>query len=315
MIGVVVRETELARDDGLPAPVEGDGEVLVEMEAACIAPLDVQIAAGRFPVRPPTPYVAGVDGAGRVVTAGGALARRRVWVRGAGVGMTRDGCAAELVALPVAALHELREDVHAAIAATFFVPCSTASAALHDVGRLQPGERVAIRGAAGSVGQVAVQLALAAGAAEVIGIVSSPERAVAVPRGAGAVVAGSADEIRARLHGADVDLLVDTVGGLGLAGCLGAMRPRGRIVLVGYAGGVRLELDATELLVRDVSLLPLNGIGRESETVPRAEEWLEAIVRGELTVPTSVYHVERLDDAVAAVTGSPSPGRVAVLLS
>ena len=68
------------------------------------------------------------------------------------------------------------------------------------------------------------------------------------------------------------------------------MRPRGRIVLVGYAGGTRLELDATELLVSDVSLLPLNGIGREPETVPRSGEWLDAIIRGELLVPTSVFH-------------------------
>ena len=135
----------------------------------------------------------------------------------------------------------------------------TAHAALHDVGRLQPGERVGVRGAAGSVGRVAVQLALAAGAEEVIGIVSSQERGAAVPAGARAVAAGSPDELRARLHGAGLDLLVDTVGGLGLAACLGAMRARGRIVLVGYAGGVRLELDATELLVHDVSLLPLGG--------------------------------------------------------
>jgi NADPH2:quinone reductase len=313
MIGVIVRDAGLLLDERLPPAVVRDGEVLVGMEAACVSPLDVQIAAGRFPVRPTVPYVAGMDGAGRVVSGGGALEGKRVRIRGAGVGMTRDGCAAERVALPAAALHQLREDVDAGTAATFFVPCSTAFAALHDVGRLQPGERVAIRGAAGSVGQVAVQLALAAGASQVIGIVSSQERAPAVPSGARAVVAESPQELSDRLHGADFDLLVDTVAGPGLTACLAAMRPRGRIVLVGYAGGVRLELDATELLVRDVSLLPLNGIGRESDTVRHSDEWLGAIVRGDLHVPTSVFDVELLVDAVAAVCGSPSPGRVAVL--
>jgi NADPH:quinone reductase-like Zn-dependent oxidoreductase len=257
--------------------------------------------------------VAGTDGAGRVVSGGGALDGKRVRIRGAGVGMTGGGCAADRVALPVTALHELREDVDAGTAATFFVPCSTAFAALHHVGRVQPGERVAVRGAAGSVGQVAVQLALAAGAAEVIGVVSSQERAEAVPAGARVVVAGSPGELHDRLHGADLDLLVDTVTGPGLRACVGAMRGGGRIVLVGYAGGVRIELDVTELLVRDVSLLPLNGIGREPETVPHSGEWLDAIVRGDLRLTTSVFQVERLADAVAAVCGSPSPGRVAVL--
>ena len=313
MIGVVVRSDGLLLDEGLPMPVEADGEVIVKMEAACVAPLDVQIAAGWFPMRPPVPYVAGLDGAGRVVSRAGALEGKRVRIRGAGVGMTRDGCAAERVALPAAALHELREDVDAGTAATFFVPCSTAYAALYHVGGVQlSGRAGARRGAAGSVGQVAVQLALAAGASEVIGIVSAEGRTEAVPEGARAVVAGSPEELRDRLQ-----------GGRPRPSRRHDRRPRvgrlhpgdaaGRIVLVGYAGGVRLELDVTELIARDVSLLPLNGIGREAETAPRSGEWLDAIVRGDLYLATSVFPVERLADAVAAVCGSPSPGRVAVL--
>jgi NADPH:quinone reductase len=313
VIGVVVSDRELTLTESLPAPTHRAGEVLVEMEAACVAPLDVQIAAGRFPARPTVPYVAGIDGVGRVVSGGSFAEGTRVRIRGAGVGMTRDGCAAERVVLPAPALHELREDVEAAVAATFFVPCSTAHAALHDVGGLQQGERVAVRGAAGSVGQVAIQMALAAQASEVIGIVSSQERISAVPAGARTVVAGSPAALRDRLRGAEIDLLVDTVGGPGLSACLAGMRPRGRIVLVGYVGGTRVELDAIELLVSDVSLLPLNGIGREPDTVPRSGEWLDAIVRGDLRVPTSVFHAERLADALAAVCGAPSPGRVALL--
>ena len=86
MIGVVVRDTGLLLDESLSPALDGDGEVLVEMEAACVSPLDVQIAAGRFPVRPTVPYVAGTDGAGRVVSRGGALEGKRVRIRGAGVG-------------------------------------------------------------------------------------------------------------------------------------------------------------------------------------------------------------------------------------
>jgi NADPH:quinone reductase-like Zn-dependent oxidoreductase len=314
MIGVVVRDSELVLDEQLPAVGEGPEEVLVEMEAACIAPLDLQVAAAVFPLRPETPYIAGADGVGRVVSPHHALAGRRVRVRGAGVGTTRDGCAAELVALPLDALHALREDVDAVTAATFFVPCSTAAAALHDVGGLRPGERVAIRGASGAVGQVAVQLAVAAGAAETIAIVRSEARASAVPPGATVVVAESPADLRSRLADAELDLVVDTVGGVGLGACVGAMRPRGRLVLVGYTGGVRFELDALELLMHDVNILPLNGIRHEPETVPRADDWLDAIIRGELTVPTSAYPLERVSDAVAAVSASPSPGRVALVI-
>lgn len=313
MIGVAVRDTELVLDEALPEALEGPEEVLVEMEAACIAPLDLQVAAAVFPLRPETPYIAGADGVGRVVSPCAELAGKRVRVRGAGVGTTRSGCAAKRVSLPPRALHPLREDVDAVDAATFFVPCSTAAAALYDVGGLQPGERIAIRGASGAVGQVAVQMALVSDAAETIGIVRSEARAGTVPAGATVVVAESPADIRSQLAGAALDLLVDTVGGVGLGACVGAMRPGGRLVLVGYAGGVCLELDALELLMQDVTLLPLNGMRHEANTVSRADHWVDAIVRGELRVPTTVYPVERVSEAVAAVSASPSPGRVAVL--
>jgi NADPH:quinone reductase len=68
VIGVVVRDTGLVLDESLPPARAGGCEVVVEMEAACVSPLDVQIAAGRFPVRPAVPYVAGIDGAGRILS-------------------------------------------------------------------------------------------------------------------------------------------------------------------------------------------------------------------------------------------------------
>ena len=90
------------------------------------------------------------------------------------------------------------------------------------------------------------------------------------------------------------------------------MRPGGRIALVGYAGGVDIALDATALLVHDVSILPVNGMRREAESVARAGVWLDALARGELVLPVESHPVEALDDAVAAVLASPSRGRIAV---
>lgn len=314
MIGAVVRDAELVLARDLPEHQPHEDDVVVEMEAACVSRLDLQIARRGFPLRPPAPYIPGLDGVGRVISGSRAHPPgTRVWIRGEGVGTTRDGCCAERVIVPEGALHDLREDVDAVMAATFFVPCATAYAALHDVGRLQAGESVGVRGAAGAVGQVVVQMALAGGAREVIGIVASADRAQAVPRGARVVVAAGPDEIAAELSGEAIDLLVDTVAGPGLAACLSAMRAGGRIVLVGYVGGDRLELRATALLVRDVSLLPVNGIRRTQDAVPRSREWLDALARGELFLPTSAYPVERLDEATKAIVGSPSPGRVAIL--
>jgi hypothetical protein len=83
-------------------------------------------------------------------------------------------------------------------------------------------------------------------------------------------------------------------------------------VLVGYVGGTQLELDATELLVRDVSLLPLNGLTRAAEVEDRAGAWLRELTDGTIELPVVVFPPDRLADAVGAVTASPSRGRVAV---
>jgi NADPH:quinone reductase len=314
VIGALVRGVDFAVEHGLPTPAEREGTVVVAMEAACIAHLDLQIAAGSFGLRPPDPYIPCTDGVGRVVAAGDpALVGRRVRIRGGGVGMTRDGCCAELAAVPLDALHDVREDADPVLASTFFVPCSTAAVALHDVGGLRPGELVGVRGASGAVGRVAVQMALAAGA-DVVAIVAGADRADTVPAGARAIVASTAEELREQLAGAGLDLLVDTVGGPGLEACLDGMRPRARIVLVGYAGGTRLELDATALLVHDVSILPVNGVSREPETAGRAHAWLDDLVGGRLFLPTSSYPLSQLGAAVTALGERPSPGRVAILL-
>jgi NADPH2:quinone reductase len=308
MRAIRVHDADLVLEDGVADPEPGHGEALVAVEAGALARLDLQIARGEFPARPPAPYVPGLDGAGRVLGGEGAAVGERVWFRGAGMGVVRDGALAERCAVPADILRPLPDDVDASLAATFFVPCMSARAALHEIGQLRPGERVAVRGAGGAVGRVAVQMALHGGAGDVVAILAHD---VPVPDGARALVAPEVDELRA-LEGLDVDLLVDTVGGPGLAASLGLMRPRGRIVLVGYVGGTQLELDATELLVRDVSLLPLNGLTRAAEVEDRAGAWLRELTDGTIELPVVVFPPDRLADAVGAVTASPSRGRVAV---
>ena len=310
MKAVRVREHFPVLESDAPEPVVRPGEAVVAIEAACVSHLDLQIARGEFPEHPPRPYVPGTDAAGRVLVGDGVRPGERVWVRGGGVGVVRDGCWAERVGLPVEALHPLREDVDAVLAATFFVPCATAHSALHDVGGLMAGERVAIRGAAGAVGGVATQLAIAGGAGEVIAIFRSAVPPAAIPDGARVVVAAEPEELAGVLAGSDIDVLIDTVGGQGLAACIPAMRPRGRIVLVGYAAGTRLELDILALITQDVSLLPLNGLSREAAMEALADGWLDSFARHDLRLTTTEYPPEQLEDALQAVGAR--GGRVAL---
>ena len=156
----------------LPIPRPGPGEVLVELAAASVNPIDVGIAEGHFEGRMPHvyPLVLGVDGAGRVVAAGEA-------VRGLKAGDTvhgqflraplGNGTFAEHVVVPEfpddGALQRVPDGIPADSAAALPTAGMTALGAIEAIGA-HPGQSILIVGATGGVGVFAVQLAAAHGA-------------------------------------------------------------------------------------------------------------------------------------------------------
>jgi NADPH2:quinone reductase len=303
--------SEPALEEHVPEPRPAAGETLVAVEAAAVGHLDLTIAAGAFPVHPPLPYVPGTDAAGRVLESPSLPVGTRVFVRGAGVGMELSGCWATRIAVPSAAVHPLPEEIDPVTGATFFVPCSTAHVALFVAGRLEAGERVAVRGAAGAVGSAAVQLARAGGAREVLAIVRGGGGALPMET---ALVDGEPAAIAALGADGGVDLLVDTVGGELLGTLVDVMRPGGRIVLVGYLAGREAKVDLTRVIGRDVRLLPANQLVHQEAMLGEAPALLERIADGELHVRATAFPFDRLADALEAVRTA-GGGRVAVTMS
>ena len=124
-------------------------------------------------------------------------------------------------------------------------------------------------------------------------------------------LANAADLLRAA--GLTVDLLVDTMGGPGLAGLLRSVAPGGRAVLVGYVSGTRLELDLSrDLIQRDVSLLPVNMLRRQRAAREAAEALLPRLARGELTLPVTRYPLAEAPAALAALARGRVTGRLAL---
>jgi NADPH2:quinone reductase len=296
-----------------PEPNAGEGEALISIEAAAVGHIDLTVASGRLAVRPPLPYVPGAEGAGRVLASSRLPQGTPVRIRGRGVGVARDGTWRARAVVPEAAVVPVPEGVEPALATTFFAPCATAHAALHEVGRLEPGERVAVTGAAGAVGSVAVQLAIRGGAAQVIGIVSSAERMDAVPPGAVGVVRsdrGAASIVRGE---EGVGLLVDTVGGPALPDLVGVMRPGGRIVLVGYTAGNEVTFRLPALIDADVRLLPLNLMRWNERLLDVGSRLLDELRRGDLRLAVTEFPLRALGEAIETLRGGRANGRIAVL--
>jgi NADPH:quinone reductase-like Zn-dependent oxidoreductase len=291
--------------DEVPEPVRAPGEVLVEVHAAAMAHLDLTVASGTFGMHPPLPYTGGVEGAGVVLDADPehpVQPGAQVMLRGAGLGLVRDGCWTERVSVPAKAVTELPEGLPAPVGATFFVPATTAYVALHDVARLTAGEQVIVVGAAGAVGSMVAQLALAHGAT-VLGVVGRAEQLAWLPDGVTGVDAGAPEATAQLATAREASLLVDTLGGpvgdTDLPARAAWVRPGGRAVVIGYATGASVSLDLPSWLLNDVALLPVNMIRQERRAREVSGELARRLVTGELRL---AVHGFGLDDAATALT-------------
>jgi NADPH:quinone reductase-like Zn-dependent oxidoreductase len=192
-----------------PRPAPQTGEALVQVHAAGVNPIDWKIRQGVMQaVQPVTfPFTPGIELAG-VVAAVGPEAPS-VALGQAVYAQVAAGAYAEYLAVGVEALAPKPAWLTFVEAAATPVGARTAWRALFDHGHLAAGQRVLIQGAAGGVGQFAVQLAKWRGA-EVIATAAPDNLAFVRSLGADKVVDYTTTQVESVVTG--VDLALDTVG-------------------------------------------------------------------------------------------------------
>jgi NADPH:quinone reductase-like Zn-dependent oxidoreductase len=193
----------------VPVPEPAQAEVLVRVKAASINPGEAKIREGQLHARFPATFPSGEgsDLAGVVTTLGPGIVG---WAAGDEViGLTnRRASHAEYVLVEAQDLTAKPADVPWDVAGSLAVAGGTAYAVVRAVS-LKPGDTVAVSGAAGGVGTIAVQLARRAGA-QVIGIASQAKHDWLVAHGITPVAYG--EGLADRLRTAGIDAFIDTYG-------------------------------------------------------------------------------------------------------
>ena len=297
-------------------PGRGDGTALVSVEAAALNPVEVRVALGRHPRRAEPPYVPGLEGAGTVLESTRYAPGTPVRFETAGLpGFGIQGTLAELAAVPEQSLVELPERVASDLAAAVGVVGITALLALERAAPVR-GARVLVVGATGAVGQIAVQLARAMGAARVVGAGRSAESLERVRQlGADEVVGlDSGDLARAfeDAAGGRLDVVIDPLWGEPAMASLHALAPEGRLVNVGQSAGtdVRLPLDQVRDRQGAIHAISSGWTGLERKAAAY-RTLLEHILAGRLAVDRELVP---LDGVAAAWTEQDaSPGRKLVI--
>jgi NADPH:quinone reductase-like Zn-dependent oxidoreductase len=301
-----------------PDPLQPPGTTLIAVTAAPLVPLDLLIASGRsYWGRPPVPYVPGDQGIGVVENSSVLAEGTRVFVETRAGRLPRDGSLAERCAVPDEDVVPVPDGVPDRLAAALGMSAVAAWNALTLRGRLQPGERVLVLGAGGTVGQVAVAAAKALGAGRVVAVCRSGQaQQRAREAGADEVVplTGDVDSLTARFQdavGGSVDVVVDPVFGAAATAASRVLAPYGRLVNLGGASGDRAEFSSAVLRSRTVDVLGYTNAAITAEQRARA---LEAVFRqaaeGRLRVAHEVVPLAAVDEAWRRQTEGTAPVRL-----
>ncbi|MCS6986582.1 MAG: zinc-binding dehydrogenase [Sphingomonadaceae bacterium] len=234
-------------------PAPGPGEATVRMVAVGLNFPDLLMLEGRYQYRPPLPFVPGMEGVGRVEAVGEGVSADLLGQRllvGA-----RAGLMAQRVTLPLSALRPAPDTLSDAEAAAFTVGALTAWVGLVERGRLAAGERLLVLGAGGGMGLMAVALGAALGA-EVWAVASSLAK-LALAEAAGAQATWRVDRQAPDLGplAGQFDLVFDPVGGPLVAPAIAALRPGGRYLVIGFAGGPPVPLGVDQIQARFLEVI------------------------------------------------------------
>ena len=246
----------LAFDDVEP-PTPGPGEIKVAVKAAGVNFADTLMIAGAYQVKPPFPFVPGLEVAGEVIGCGEGVTRVKPGDRV--MGFARHGCFAEEAVVEEMAAVPLVPGIDDVTAAAMPVVYGTSHVGLTYRAGLRPDETLLVLGAAGGVGLSAVEVGRAVGATVIAAASSSEKLALAEAHGAHHLINYTDEDLRERVKvltdGRGADVIFDPVGGDAFDAAMRCIAWEGRILVIGFASGRIPQAACNIVLVKNISIV------------------------------------------------------------
>jgi acrylyl-CoA reductase (NADPH) len=256
----------VARFDTITLDELAAGEVVVRVQYSCINFKDALAATGTSPILRRYPLVAGIDFAGEVVSSADPryVPGQPVLVTGNGLSETHDGGYAEYARVPGDWVIPVPDGLDAVDAMRLGTAGFTAALAVHRMeqnGQRPKGGPIAVTGATGGVGSLAINM-LAGRGYEVVAVSGKPDAEGYLKElGAARVLRRQQIELGSRpLEKPLWAGAVDNVGGELLTWLTRTTDFWGNIASIGLAGSAKLETTVMPFILRGVSLLGINSV-------------------------------------------------------
>lgn len=310
-------------------PSPSAGQLLVRIFAVGMNYPDALLIRDQYQVKAPRPFAPGAEFSGVVEEVGPGA--KHFAPGDLVIGRCGWGGLAEKIAIDEERCVHLPAGMSPIDAASFLFVYATAYHALRDVARLRGGETMLVLGAAGGVGSAAIEIGRALGARVVAAASSKLKLDYALARGAtnGVVYPSTVDEPASQrelsqsfkdIVGAEgADIVFDPVGGPYSEAALRTLRPGGRHLVVGFAGGIpRLPLNLVLLKRCQVlgvdwrGFLLQNPADNDANIESLVALWREGLIRPDVHAS---FAFEEAPQAIETVERRQAMGKIVVRVS
>ena len=228
------------------------GEVVIEIIAAGVNRADLLQAAGNYPPPPGASPILGLEVSGHIAEVGDGVTG---WSVGESVcALLAGGGYAERVAVPAGQVMPVPDGVDLHTAAALPEVACTVWSNLMMAAHLERGHLVLLHGGASGIGTHAIQVARALGCRVAVTAGSAEKLAVSTELGADLAInyrdEDFVERVRAATGGAGADVILDIMGASYLPRNVDALAPDGRLVIIGFQGGVKAELNLGVLMAK-----------------------------------------------------------------
>ncbi len=296
----MVRAAQIAELGKPPESVHVEGEGPIEIVAVALNPLDLAVAAGRFyGGHPPLPYVPGCEAVGR-------RDGERLYLFGEGRGTQRDGFLVERVDFPPSLAVPLPDGLDEAVAAACGIAGIAGWLPVASRAPVQPGDRVLVLGATGTVGSVALQAARLLGAERVVAAGRDRDRLQrTLELGADAAVSlldgDLAQRLREACGGDGPTLVVDPLWGEPVRAAAEAAAPGARIVHLGQSAGPEATFASAVVRGKRLSILGHSNFALSANERRQAYlDLTEHVAAGRITIDVEEFGLDQIAAAWVA---------------
>jgi NADPH:quinone reductase len=236
-------------------PKLDDDSVIIDVESVGVNFPDGLLVQGKYQLKPETPFIPGMEVAGKIMKIGQHVSHFKIGDRVAALSQLNGY--AEQTLVKEASIFKIPENMSFDDSCALLCAYGTSHYALKQRGKLQKGELLVVLGASGSTGLAAIQIGKIMGA-KVIAVASNDEKQK-IAKDNGADISIGYDNLKEELKtisdGKGVDVIFDPVGGDIFETVARTMARNGRLLVIGFASGTIPKLAVNLALVKEFSVV------------------------------------------------------------